>query len=180
MVIFVLSKIVNRDYNGDWLEMEIWETTVLMAQNITGTKLVPGHSREPPVSRGNAHLRQPVIRGNALLVGGLTRQNKESQAQNSSRDWSRLWAKLHLLLERGCIRQQQQCSTPMRPEHQHTLRTGTGDHLFHMNQFIGRTCLASSCIRDSETPGFLIDVTTIRPWIQLPLQSTDLTYLEYL
>ena len=160
--------------------MNALETTVLTAQSTTGIGLAPGHSRELPVSRGNAHLRQPVIRGNALLDGGQTRQNKESQAQSFSRDWSRLWAKLHLLLERGCIRQQQRCSTPMRPEHQHTLRTGTGDHLFHMNQFIGRTCLASSCIRESETPEFLTDVTTIRPWIQLLSLSTELIYLEYL
>ena len=166
--------------SGDYFEMEIWETTVPMAQNITGTTLVPGHSREPPVSRGNAHLRQPVIRGNALLVGGLTRQNKESQAQNSSRDWSRLWAKLHLFLERGCIRQQQRCSIPTLRDHQHTPRTEIGDHLFHMNQFIGRTCLASSCIRESETPEFLTDVTTIRPWIQLLSLSTELICLEYL
>ena len=66
MVTFVLFKIVNRDYNGDWLEREIWETTVPMAQNITGTTLVPGHFREPPVSRGNAHLRR--YRGTACAA----------------------------------------------------------------------------------------------------------------
>ena len=43
--------------SGDDFEMEIWETTVPMAQNITGTTLVPGHFRELLVSRGNAHLR---------------------------------------------------------------------------------------------------------------------------
>ena len=59
--------------HGDWLEMETLETTVLTAQSATGIGLAPGHSRELPVSRGNAHLRQPVIRGNALLDGGQTR-----------------------------------------------------------------------------------------------------------
>ena len=179
-VTFALFRIECRDYNGGWLETEIWKATVPMAQNITGTTLAPGHYREPPVSRGNAHLRQPEIRGNALLAGDLTQKNRESQAQNSSRDWSRLWDKLHLLLERGCIKQQQRCSTPMLLEHQHTLRKETGNHLFHTNQFNGQTCLASSCIKDSETPEFPTGETMIRLWIQLPLQSTDLTYLEYL
>ena len=156
------------------------EITVLMAQSTTEIILATGQLRELPVSRGNAHLRQPVIRGNALLDGGQTQANMESQAQNFSRDWNRSWATLRLRHEPGCIRLQLGCSTHTQPRHQHILPTGTGNNPFLTNQFIGQTCQASFYIQDYGTLDFKTGEITTRLWILLPLQSTELTFLEYL